>query len=524
MNVNEFNKELQIQRDQSAELSTKLAQGGVLNAHSVTKLSSELKLIDTKISKLLTQIDKSLNQKNMPEQSKRAFSHIKVKLEGERAYFQSKTVMISAYQKLYSKATPEIQKLLNKAVDGMAKGVNSPTFTEELKKLIDKLEPSKLQGFSAKEALEVGKIQSELNKVVYENATETAAAKASPILNQPDQAVAARTAFKIGHFPAVENVIELQRLQKTGQVKSAEAVAAAADQAALESVQKAVPFLFDDFEKTQVSTVEKGTPPVTYLELANPTLGKHEIKLEDWQKADKIKLKLSNSQLSNYENMASGAADGFEFKARYMEGDDRVPNDRFFAMREAQDNMVESGDKLSYAEKLAINVYTGPAFTNTNSVLRGGIQGKSGAEIKEAMVHGMVFAQTFPKLPDYNDISQRRWRGETAGQMRRDQLMAMIDKGQHVIDNYSFTSVSYAETEETPRSPPEGPGGPTTTFFADDSPWGTVFTEPMGGKLITPWSQYQAGEREVVFPPGRFYFEGYFKAGDLTIFKARPVK
>jgi hypothetical protein len=522
MNVNEFNKELQSQRDQSAELSTKL--GGVLNAHNVTKLSSELKLIDTKISKLLTNIDKGLSQKNLPEQSKRAFSRIKVQLEGERAFFQSKTVMISAYQKLYSKAAPETQKLLNRAVDGMAKGVNSKSFRADLEKLIDLLEPSKLQGFSENEALVVEDLQSKLKQLHFENSLETVTAKAAPILNQPDQGMAARTAFKIGHFPAVENVIEMQRLQKTGQVKSAEAVGAAADQTALESVQKAVPFLFDDFEKTQVSTVEKGTPPVTYLELANPTLGKHEIKLEDWQKADKIKLQLSNSQLSNYEKMASGAADGFEFKARYMEGDNRVPNDKFFAMRESQDNMVESGDKLSYAEKLAINVYTGPAFTNTNSVLRGGIQGKSGAEIKEAMVHGMVFAQTFPKLPDYNDISQRRWRGETAGQMRRDQLMAMIDKGQHVIDNYSFTSVSYAETEETLRSPPEGPGGPTTTFFPDDSPWGTVFTEPMGGKLITPWSQYQAGEREVVFPPGRFYFEGYFKAGDLTIFKARPVK
>jgi hypothetical protein len=631
MNINKaLIKAIQDHEDKSAIIASKLT--GILHSHTVDKLSSELNAVDSRINGFIKSIDEILSQKNVSRETRREFKQIKEKLESERPFFQLKTSIVSAYQKLYSKV-PEIQELLDQVVLGVEKGVISKAFKDDLNKLLKLLGKVDIQKFTRQEVLALADLHSKITQVHFDNTLETVTAKAAPILNQPDQQAAARTAFKTGHFPAVESVIEKQRMEKTGQLQPVQAIAAVkVDQAALDSVKKAVPFLFDDFEHTEVSAVEYGNPLVKYLLLTNPSLGRLEIKLEDWQKADKTELRLTRAQLSRYEKLASGQNPGFTYKARVSKDDARVPTVDYFIQREIQDyqklstarvveddghvpppvtqlkprealnttpplgedtdkvpppitqlklreavntnspsgmtqkerlgedndekplsitqlkprealnedngslptlsseaqnrvqmqdNAVEAGRQLSYAEKLAINIYSGDGYQNANRILRGCTTNAKGAnmsssELKEAMAHAVTFAQTFPKLPDFVDQSQRRWRGELAGEMRRDQLIAMIDRGEHVVDNYSFTSVSYAETENASE-------GPSRSFFKEKSPWGTVFTEPVGGKLITPWSQYQTGEREVVLSPGQFYFEGYYKAGNLTLFKAKPI-
>ncbi|WP_068467108.1 hypothetical protein [Candidatus Protochlamydia phocaeensis] len=193
---------------------------------------------------------------------------------------------------------------------------------------------------------------------------------------------------------------------------------------------------------------------------------------------------------------------------------------------------------LSFAEKEAINIYTGNFYRTMNALMRGDIDGaiesnyflpdvftvkaKANQTIKEALLHIAVAVSGLNKLPDYvpppgpdGKPQKYLYRGE------RDLPESVLAKrkwavlqGGEITNEMGFLSTAY--------------GKPADAFFNEFTEVG-VMIKSLKGKKITPLSQFGNSEREILLPPTQMQWlyqkdiiTDIYKR-QMTLFIAKPV-
>ncbi len=193
---------------------------------------------------------------------------------------------------------------------------------------------------------------------------------------------------------------------------------------------------------------------------------------------------------------------------------------------------------LSFAEKEAINIYTGNFYVAMNSLMHGKIdraieanyfipdvftpKAKINHAIKETLLHIAVAVSGLNKLPDYvpplgadGQPQKYLYRGE--GQVSEETLKKRkwaILNGKGITMEMGFLSTSFQK--------------PASGFFGEYSQSGLMIKN-LKGKKITPLSQYGNGEREILLPPTQIQWlyskdiiSDVYK-NQITLFIAKPV-
>lgn len=190
---------------------------------------------------------------------------------------------------------------------------------------------------------------------------------------------------------------------------------------------------------------------------------------------------------------------------------------------------------ITLAEKKAINIYTGSFHESMNALMRGKIDHcincngalpsylsktkKINLTLKETILHVTAAVGGLNKLPDYDPPKnsdgtkpQYLYRGE-GEEMKELRRKAMQDGGEVTME-LGFISASYEK--------------PASSFFNEYSGNG-ILIKNVNGKNITPLSQFQDAEREILLPPTQlqWLYHKEVKAPNgnkLNLFLAIPVR
>ena len=192
---------------------------------------------------------------------------------------------------------------------------------------------------------------------------------------------------------------------------------------------------------------------------------------------------------------------------------------------------------LSFAEKSAINIYTGDFYVAMNSLLRGDIEQtlyfellphgfSQSAQInhclKETLLHVVVAVSGLNKLPDYTPSLNAegqlpkylyRVENDLPKNILKNRKWAVL-KGGGITTEMGFISTSFKK--------------PVGYFLSEDAKVG-IMIKNLKGKKITPLSQFGNGEREILLPPTQMQWL-YYKdiitdifRNQMTLFIAKPV-
>ncbi|MBA2369147.1 MAG: hypothetical protein H0V82_09015 [Candidatus Protochlamydia sp.] len=192
---------------------------------------------------------------------------------------------------------------------------------------------------------------------------------------------------------------------------------------------------------------------------------------------------------------------------------------------------------ISFAEKEAINIYTGHYYRAMNSLMRGNIDDaiewgsapsfftvkeQANHNIKETLLHVIVAVSGLNKLPDFVpspgiDGKPQKYLYRSEGSLPESVLAqrkwAVLNGGQ-ITTEMGFISTSFSK-------PAEG-------FFGEHTS-SAVMIKNLKGKKITPLSQFGDSEREVLLPPTQLQWK-YQKdvitdvyKNTLPLFIAKPV-
>lgn len=192
---------------------------------------------------------------------------------------------------------------------------------------------------------------------------------------------------------------------------------------------------------------------------------------------------------------------------------------------------------LSFAEKEAINIYTGSAYQVMNSLMRGDIEEainsnylpqfltkkeQANQTIKETLLHIAVAVSGLNKLPDFvpppgpdGQPQKYLYRGESSlPQSVIDKRKWAVLQGGDITFEMGFISTSFSK--------------PVSGFFSEHSTSG-ILIKNLKGKKITPLSQFGNSEREVLLPPTQMQWK-YEKEiitktykNTMPLFLAKPV-
>lgn len=209
---------------------------------------------------------------------------------------------------------------------------------------------------------------------------------------------------------------------------------------------------------------------------------------------------LDNDYLDRYVAFSQGVT---QFKANFTElTTNNIPTMEDFAVRDPHNKHHE----LHYAEKLAINVYTGSAYGPINNLLRLAPTFDSSdqvAELKELLVHSVVCASGLNRTMEKHKKSVFRGDNNLPGELL---VQRKEDAG---LGNstymHGFISASANKLND-----------------AWAGPVRSVFTNGVYGVDISALS-YHPHEAEVLLLPTHVIWEGSMEEDDVHYFKARTI-
>jgi hypothetical protein len=329
------------------------------------------------------------------------------------------------------------------------------------------------------------------------------------ISNAFDSDIALSQKFTAGDEKTVKNYLKLGR-EGEAVIRGTEGNRPTTENA---NFQESFEYVLNNFHKARVEVVDKQVK-INNLETTIKVIKFHvnskvlEFTPDSFKNVDFTKIHLTDAQLLKYQTLCENG--DFKFNPELTRG--VFPTQAHFQAKEKEYDMEDDGRKLSYAEKLAINIYTRDsglksegirinAFQLINNFMRGNIAlaaeegGLTEAEAaKEALLHTIVCATALAKLPDQPGLSL--WRGEGAGYVEfvLESCKKAADEGQEYIASDCFLSTAY--------------GLPSASFFKPNSPVG-VLLSGVNGKKIIAWSQFLDKEREVIFLPTALRIKGY---------------
>ena len=175
----------------------------------------------------------------------------------------------------------------------------------------------------------------------------------------------------------------------------------------------------------------------------------------------------------------------------------RMPTDLDFQLADPK-NLCAG---LSYAEKAAINIFTGNEYRPMNSLLRQDIdqfllshnipyiykeEERLNLAFKETLLHAAVVVSGLNKLPDYSGSGKYLYRGESnlPEKVLANRLSAINDGGKITWET-GFLSTSHTQ--------------PLSVFYCDSA----VLFKNLKGKNISVLSQFPS-EREICSPQPKF--------------------
>lgn len=193
---------------------------------------------------------------------------------------------------------------------------------------------------------------------------------------------------------------------------------------------------------------------------------------------------------------------------------------------------------LSFAEKEAINVYTGNFYRSINALMRGQIddainynyllpsmltpQAKANQTIKEGLLHIALAVSGLNKLPDYippngPDGKPAKYLYRAEGYVPDDVLAKRkwsVLQGGEITIEMGFISAAF-----------EKPAG----GFFNENAQAAILIKNLKGKKVTPLSQFGNTEREILLPPTQMQWlyhkdiiTDVFKK-QMALFIAKPV-
>jgi hypothetical protein len=324
------------------------------------------------------------------------------------------------------------------------------------------------------------------------------------ISNALDSDIALSQKFTAGDEKTVKNYLKLGREGEavikgiTGERPTTENV----------NFQEAFEYVLNNFYRARVEVVDK-LVKINNLETTIKVIKFHvngkvlEFTPDSFKNVDFTKIHVTDAQLLEYQTLCENG--DFKFNP---ELDPHVfPTEAYFQAKEREYKMEDEARKLTYAEKLAINIYTTEtgiginAFALINNFMKGNITlaaqqgGLTEAEAaKEALLHTIVCATALAKLPDQPGLSLWRGEGERYVKLVLESCKKAADEGQEYIASDGFLSTAY--------------GLPSVSFFTPDSPVG-VLLSGVNCKKVIAWSQFLDKEREVIFLPTALRIKGY---------------
>lgn len=173
------------------------------------------------------------------------------------------------------------------------------------------------------------------------------------------------------------------------------------------------------------------------------------------------------------------------------------PSNNDFTKRDPEGNCK----KLNFAEKEAINIYTGSAYLDMNALLRNKLNNflnnspyTINKSLKEMLLHAAVAVSGLNKMPDFEPTKNNDgtfpkyiYRGESyvSDSILEERLEAVKEGGDVTLEG-GFLSAAY--------------GKPVNGFFGEHSKCGIMFRNVKGKKIIS-LSMFGQSEREVLLPP-----------------------
>jgi hypothetical protein len=241
-------------------------------------------------------------------------------------------------------------------------------------------------------------------------------------------------------------------------------------------------------------------------------------------------IELDSTELNAYHQYLDS---GRLFQKPHLSSQNRRPTEEDFEELDSE-NLCRA---LTFAEKEALNIYTGNSYAAMNNLMRGKIDeaidclyipdiftpsGKVNHCIKEILLHIGVAISGLNKLPDYTPPSgsdgqpiKYLYRAENhlPEDILKKRKWAALN-GQGITMEMGFISTAFEK--------------PAQGFFGEHSQAGLMIKN-LKGKKITPLSQFGNNEREILLPPTQMQWL-YSKdivtdvyKNQLALFIAKPV-
>jgi hypothetical protein len=327
------------------------------------------------------------------------------------------------------------------------------------------------------------------------------------------------SAFRDGFERAIASFIKLGQEER---VKEKVVSAPQPKSEETQLIENLIKSLLADFDSVKFIKKDK-----RYLAIADGKLYQFSTIL---QRVNFNQIELSASDLDAYHQLLDS---GRLFQTPHAYARSGRPSEKDFEELDSE-NICRT---LSFAEKEAINIYTGSFYTAMNSLMRGDIdraidsqylpdiltpKAKVNHGIKETLLHIAVAVSGLNKLPDYvpplgPDGEPQKYLYRAESNLPKKELKKRkwaVLQGGGITTEMGFISTAY-------KKPAEG-------FFHEDCQAG-VMIKNLKGKKITPLSQFGNGEREVLLPPTQMQWL-YHKdiitdiyKNTMALFIAKPV-
>ncbi len=197
-------------------------------------------------------------------------------------------------------------------------------------------------------------------------------------------------------------------------------------------------------------------------------------------------------------------------KPAKSEQDDAIPTEEDFANNDKEGFLKE----VSYAEKCAINIWTGKAYESMQYLLTNRISKISdkGDDVLDTLVHSVMACSGLNKVQGFIIHHTFRWESahSKATLNRNADRISATEKGGDVIMESAFVSTAYKK--------------PSHVFFTPGKTnVGIFYTDGIIGKNIVSVSQHP-DEREFLIPPTQVVVEGRIRETGIDYFKCRTVR
>jgi hypothetical protein len=347
----------------------------------------------------------------------------------------------------------------------------------------------------------------ELSSVVYtlkaDLKTKKHAYLGREILKAPNQEIALLNKFREGDEVPIKNYLKLGH-EGEAIIRGIQGTKSTTENA---KFQEAFDYLLENFNKARISVTTKNidgklSKVIEVYVSKGRTL---ELTPQSFRNVDFTQLNVNKSQLKRYENLCKFSK--FNYNPNVSSNPEIYPHYKHefptledFIRTEELCEMKVEGKLLSFAEKLAINIYTTDvkgdyqAYKLINALLRGDIEGaaRGGGLIEadaatEGLIHTVVLLTALNKLPHELGVTTFRAESSSLPNFVLNSWLKAANEGQDYVQSYALLSSAKEK--------------PSDDFFDETKSKGALILWGVNGVNITPWSMFGREEREVVYLP-----------------------